>query len=254
MPLSAIAHPATFATVSGLSAVRDALRSRRNDPNPVVRYSVRSLSAAYRLVLLSATAEDRSSLVARLRNSRDLYQTNAVTWPDRYPGIFAACRSHIGDGTDRRILSFGCSTGDEVLTLRRYFPAATIVGAEINRRSLAICRRLPVDPGITFIALGVRRFDGTGPTTPSSAWRFSSAHLTASPPATPGACDSSTRSRSSTARSELDEQVKVRTPACRAPHPLLLQRRSSGGKLRSALARRSGARPGREVRQVQSAP
>ncbi|MEI4884199.1 class I SAM-dependent methyltransferase, partial [Klebsiella pneumoniae] len=49
-----------------------------------------------------------------------------------------------------RILSFGCSTGEEVLTLRRYFPHASIVGAELNRRSLTICERLNVDDRIQF--------------------------------------------------------------------------------------------------------
>jgi len=131
--------------------VRQALRGRRHHPNPIVRYGVRSLSAAYRGVLLLSNAEHRSTLRARLQNPRALHQTSVLTWSDRYPGIFAACRAHLGDGPALRILSFGCSTGEEVLTLRRYFPSATIVGAEINERSLAACRRLPADDRIVFI-------------------------------------------------------------------------------------------------------
>jgi trans-aconitate methyltransferase len=41
----------------------------------------------------------------------------------------------------RRILSFGCSTGEELVALRQRFPRAEIVGAEINPRSRWIARR-----------------------------------------------------------------------------------------------------------------
>lgn len=90
-------------------------------------------------------------MVAKLTARDQLHQTTTLTWPDRYPGIFAACRAYLGDAAELRILSFGCSTGDEVLTLRRYFPSATITGAEINRRSLRACRRRVVDARIRFI-------------------------------------------------------------------------------------------------------
>jgi len=60
---------------------------------------------------------------------------------DRYPEIFSVCRDYCAGTPDLRILSYGCSTGEEILTLRRYFPSALIVGAEINRNSLAIARR-----------------------------------------------------------------------------------------------------------------
>ncbi|WP_084362110.1 class I SAM-dependent methyltransferase [Robertmurraya korlensis] len=49
------------------------------------------------------------------------------------------------------MLSYGCSTGEEVLTLRSYFPTAQIIGADINKRSLETCRKLPVDEKISFI-------------------------------------------------------------------------------------------------------
>jgi len=131
---------------------REALRSREGSGNSVVRLGVRSARAAHRLVLLCSTAEHRSTLRARLCSPRALHQTTVLTWMDRYPGIFAACRDHLGDRPGLRILSFGCSTGEEVLTLRRYFPSATIVGAEINTRSLERCRRLAVDDRIAFVA------------------------------------------------------------------------------------------------------
>lgn len=49
---------------------------------------------------------------------------------NRYPEIFAAAAAAAPDA--RRILSFGCSSGEECVTLADYFPAAKIIGAEIN--------------------------------------------------------------------------------------------------------------------------
>ena len=59
-----------------------------------------------------------------------------VDWtaPDRYPEIFAAAAAAAPDA--RRILSFGCSTGEECVSLAQYFPKAENVGAEINVLSL----------------------------------------------------------------------------------------------------------------------
>lgn len=70
---------------------------------------------------------------------------------NRYPKIFSACQEYFKGKEDLKILSYGCSTGEEVLTLRRYFPTAQIIGADINKRSLETCRKLPVDDKISFI-------------------------------------------------------------------------------------------------------
>ena len=60
-------------------------------------------------------------------------------------------RDHLGEREDLRILSFGCSTGEEVVTLRRYFPAAHLVGSEVNARRLEICRARKLDQRISFV-------------------------------------------------------------------------------------------------------
>ena len=56
------------------------------------------------------------------------------TAPNRYPEIFAAAAAAAPDA--RRILSFGCSTGEECVSLAEYFPKSDIIGAEINVLSL----------------------------------------------------------------------------------------------------------------------
>jgi SAM-dependent methyltransferase len=63
------------------------------------------------------------------------------TLDDRYPRIFEFAQTELGAASKIRILSYGCSTGDEVFSLRRYFPQALIKGIDINAANIAVCRR-----------------------------------------------------------------------------------------------------------------
>ncbi len=133
-PLSRIAERA----LGGVRwRVRRAKEKIRASPHPVAQFLT--------------DPQYRWKLWARTFNPPDVHQVAARTRLDRYPEIFAACRDHFGENASVKLLSFGCSTGEEVITLRRYLPAATIVGSEINARSLAACRQLTVDDRITFV-------------------------------------------------------------------------------------------------------
>jgi SAM-dependent methyltransferase len=93
----------------------------------------------------------------RLKRTRpdNLFQPYALTAPDRYPVIFSFVRNHVQDQPSARILSYGCSTGEEVFSLRRYFPLAEIVGMDINPRSIAVCRKKQGRIGDTRIRFAV---------------------------------------------------------------------------------------------------
>jgi SAM-dependent methyltransferase len=76
---------------------------------------------------------------------------------DRYPQIFQFARDQLEDRSDVRLLSFGCSTGEEVFSLRRYFPAAQIRGLDINPLNVAAClrgRRRAGDARMSFAVAG----------------------------------------------------------------------------------------------------
>jgi SAM-dependent methyltransferase len=93
------------------------------------------------------------------RAERRLYQTAAgrafqitgVTFANRYPVLFDAIAEALSDRPAPRILSLGCSTGEELAALRARLPQAEIVGIDINRHSLGRARRLLNDPGIRLI-------------------------------------------------------------------------------------------------------
>ena len=89
---------------------------------------------------LVPSVESRNATLLLLYPPAGLYQPYGTTSNDRYPEIFQQVREQIGDGADRRILSFGCATGEEVFTLRRYFAQATIVGLDINPYNISVCR------------------------------------------------------------------------------------------------------------------
>ena len=84
--------------------------------------------------------ESRNTALLLLRPPKGLYQPYGTTSFDRYPETFQYVRDQLADRQPARILSFGCSTGEEVFSLRRYFPEATIVGLDINPFNIGICR------------------------------------------------------------------------------------------------------------------
>ena len=84
-------------------------------------------------------SEGRAQLWTRVAHARDLHQTSGHTEPERYPELFELAARLKPDAA--RILSFGCSTGEELEAIRRRFRDAEIVGAEINPRSRRIARR-----------------------------------------------------------------------------------------------------------------
>lgn len=88
--------------------------------------------------------------IHRLRRDRpdELLQPFADTSVDRHPGLFAFARTALSDRASPRILSFGCSTGEEPLTLSHYFPDGNIDAIEINARSARQARALLSEHGV----------------------------------------------------------------------------------------------------------
>jgi SAM-dependent methyltransferase len=69
-----------------------------------------------------------------------LLQPYPDTELDRHPALFALVRDALIGISEPRLLSFGCSTGDEPITLARYLPNARIDAIDINAYSLSIAR------------------------------------------------------------------------------------------------------------------
>ena len=83
----------------------------------------------------------RQNAVARLVRS-GMFQPYGDTAFDRYPDEFRAIASLV---EPRRVLSFGCSSGAELATVRRYFPAAEIRGIDANPLAVRRARSMMRD-------------------------------------------------------------------------------------------------------------
>jgi SAM-dependent methyltransferase len=95
----------------------------------------------------------RHELMGRLGLVKGGFQPGTTTFENRYPETFAFVRAELGEACAGRILSFGCSSGEEVFSLRDYFPKAAIEGIDVNPGSIALCRRRLAarpDPRLSF--------------------------------------------------------------------------------------------------------
>lgn len=68
-------------------------------------------------------------------SNNGLLQSAPTTQLNRHPDIFKALNDRFGD-RKIRVLSFGCSTGEECQSLSEYLPLAEIVGVDVNRKSI----------------------------------------------------------------------------------------------------------------------
>ena len=107
------------------------------------------LSSAYRIARSLTSATGRSVVWTRLRHPRALHQTATTTAPDRYPELFSGLARHLP--RDAEILSFGCSTGEELLSLRALLPAARLTGVEINPHARRIATQRTANDPLTRI-------------------------------------------------------------------------------------------------------
>jgi SAM-dependent methyltransferase len=90
------------------------------------------------------------------------FQPYPYTLPDRYPWLFDFAAAAMDDIPAPRLLSFGCSRGDEVTSLRRRFPEAAIKGVDISPGNIAACRARPWDDRITFETASNTRGEPSG--------------------------------------------------------------------------------------------
>jgi 2-polyprenyl-3-methyl-5-hydroxy-6-metoxy-1,4-benzoquinol methylase len=83
------------------------------------------------------------------------FQPYNYTLPNRYPWLFEFAKASLANVQDLRILSFGCSRGEELFALRNYFPGAAIKGIDIDPRNIALCRARAQTQGALDLTLDV---------------------------------------------------------------------------------------------------
>jgi SAM-dependent methyltransferase len=94
---------------------------------------------AWDVLRILAAKDGPARLWTQIVHRSEVHQTTPYTSDDRYPELFDLAAALMPD--PQRVLSFGCSTGEELIALRARFFEAGIVGAEINPRSRRLARR-----------------------------------------------------------------------------------------------------------------
>jgi len=93
------------------------------------------------------------------------HQLTSTTSENRYPELFEEARKALVDSAaaGTKILSYGCSTGEECFSLRRYFPNSRIIGVDINKSNLRKAQSNNDDPNIEFFTSNETNIKTSGP-------------------------------------------------------------------------------------------
>lgn len=139
-----------------IGRVRKQIQKNRYSKNPLLKGSTLLLRSPWYVWQFATDGFYRTTILNRLRNPDSLHLTCNYTKMDRYPEIFTLVRKHFetqgrADDENLKILSFGCSTGEEAFTLRSYFPKADILGVDISEWNLKEARKKNKDPKIRFL-------------------------------------------------------------------------------------------------------
>lgn len=107
--------------------------------------------------------EYRSLVLLKHFKRDNVHQISNYTIYNRYPDLFLKSKELTQNKRDIKILSFGCSTGEEVFTLREYFPDALIIGVDINKHNIKKAISHNHDPKIVFSHLVDETIEENGP-------------------------------------------------------------------------------------------
>jgi len=125
------------------------------DPWAAFRSTVRAIPGARALARwVLARFNPDIQAERRLRQDPRLYQPGGRTQLNRYPHLFGALRDALADLSSPEILSYGCSTGEEILSLQSLIPGARLAGIDINARRIRVARRKIADASVRLWTAG----------------------------------------------------------------------------------------------------
>ena len=141
--------------MSWFSSIKDKTRNFREKTEHSEKMGYRLLRPFYASLhfcfsfLFNSTY--RSKTLDYLKYRKHYHQVPNFTKMNRYPDLFTICQQYFKDKENVKILSFGCSTGEEVYSIHEYMPETTIVGVDISEYNLKECNKKEKKPNISFI-------------------------------------------------------------------------------------------------------
>jgi len=93
----------------------------------------------------------RYETLTKLRFGDQIHQQSTFTKFNRYPLLFKECADYLSSISNPNILSFGCSTGEEINSIGQYLPNANIMGVDINKWCLKQGRKKYKNQKFSFV-------------------------------------------------------------------------------------------------------
>jgi len=125
---------ASFQTlIERLTTLRIKLRKLKDSNLVIGKVIFKTLYVFWSISKFILNPRYRSEQVSRIKYSNEIIQVSTYTKENRYPVLFKQIALELKDIENPKILSFGCSTGEEVFSLKKIIPNADIVGVDINR-------------------------------------------------------------------------------------------------------------------------
>ena len=112
---------------------------------------IQLLKKLWHLIILLVAPRRRAEFVTRLKYREAHYQGATYTRLDRFPRLFAQAAMLLKPIDNPKVVSFGCSTGEEVFSLAKYIPHAQITGVDINKWCLARAKEQNTNRKLSFI-------------------------------------------------------------------------------------------------------
>ena len=134
------------------------LKQWRDSDVSIKRWGYHVAKVFWRVLQFVSNPANRSSRIVEWRFGEQYFQRASYTSPNRYPALFDQCKVYLGANRHLKILSYGCSTGEEVFTLGEYMPDSDIVGADINGWCIRQCNKRRLSRNHSFCLTNSREF------------------------------------------------------------------------------------------------
>ncbi len=134
--------------------MKEKIKKYKNINNNFKQLIYKSLLYPYKTYIFITNSRIRNEKISALINKKQQKQISSYTKENRYPVLFQITKKYFETKNtkycDLKILSYGCSTGEEVKTLNDYLPGAKITGVDINKWCIKQAKKKYTNNNFTF--------------------------------------------------------------------------------------------------------
>lgn len=143
-------------------SIKEKVNILKSSRNPFLRFTFLLLKLCWHTTKLLISRPYRSFYLTKWKFGANYYQRSFFTLTNRYPELFRQCQLYFENAVTPKILSFGCSTGEEVFTIGEYLPNALVFGVDINTWCIKQCKKKYKNPRFIFNHSLAKEFDKSG--------------------------------------------------------------------------------------------